>query len=130
MSTVPTGDPAAARAARAAGLEGGIARVLQGGTYIAIALVAIGVVLMLAAGLSPFDQAPGLDLGRIVADLLALRPEGFLWVGLLVVMATPAARVAVALVGYARDGEREMMIVSTLILFVIGLGIVLGTAAG
>jgi uncharacterized membrane protein len=124
----PTAEPAA-RAARAAGLEGGIARLLQTGTYVAIVLVAAGVVLMLVHGLSPRDTAPGLDAGRIVADLIALRPEGFLWAGLLVVMLTPAARVGLALVGYARDGEREMMIVSLLILVVIAIGIILGSAA-
>ena len=125
----PAPSPAAAREARAAGLEGGIARLLQGGTYLAVALIAIGVVVMLANGLSPYDAAPALDPGRLVADLVGLRPEGFLWLGLLVVLGTPAARVALALVGYARDGEREMTIVAILILVVIVIGIVLGTAA-
>jgi uncharacterized membrane protein len=120
----------AARAMLAAGLEGRIARLLQGGTYVAIALIAVGVALMLSSGLSPLDHAPALDLGRLVGDVVALRPEGFLWLGLLVVLATPAARVAVALVGYARDGEREMTIVAILILVVISIGIALGTAAG
>ncbi|MBI3745509.1 MAG: DUF1634 domain-containing protein [Chloroflexi bacterium] len=129
MTAPPTPDRAAARTARAAGLEGGIARLLQTGTYVAIALIAIGVVLMLARGLSPADHAPALDPGRILANLVAQRPEGFLWVGVLVVMLTPAARVVLALVGYARDGEREMVIVSFLILTVIAIGIVLGSAA-
>jgi uncharacterized membrane protein len=122
-------DRDAARAARAAGLEGGIARLLQVGTYVAVALITLGVVLMLANGLSPSATAPGLEPGRLVGDLVALRPEGFLWLGLLVVLGTPAARVALALVGYARDGEREMMVVAMLILVVIVIGIVLGTAA-
>jgi uncharacterized membrane protein len=130
MSDVRRTERIAAREMRAAGLEGGIARLLQGGTYVAIALIAVGVVLMLASGQSPLDHAPALDLGRLVGDVAALRPEGFLWLGLLVVLATPAARVAMALVGYAREGEREMTIVAILILVVIGVGIVLGTAAG
>jgi uncharacterized membrane protein len=125
----PTAQPDAAQAARAAGLEGGIARLLQAGTYVAVALIAIGVAIMLANGLSPFDTSPSLDPGRLVGDLLGLRPEGFLWLGLLVVLLTPAARVALALVGYARDGEREMTIVAILILVVIAIGIALGTAA-
>lgn len=127
MTVEPRHDRAASTA-RAAGLEGGIARLLQVGTYVAVGLIAVGVVLMLADGLSPQDVAPDLDPGRLVGDLVALRPEGFLWLGLLVVMATPAARVALALFGFARDGEREMMIVSLLILVVIAVGVVLGTA--
>ena len=122
------GTAAAARTAAARGLEGRIARLLRVGTYAAVALVAVGVVLMLAHGRSPLDAAPGLDIGRLAGDLLALRPEGFLWLGLLVVMATPASRVALALVGYARDGEREMLAVATLILLVILVGVVLGSA--
>ena len=122
-------DPEAAHAARVAGLEGSIARLLQGGTYLAVALIAIGVAIMLANGLSPYDAAPGLDPGRLLGDLVGLRPEGFLWLGLLVVLLTPAARVALALVGYARDGEREMTVVAILILVVIVIGIALGTAA-
>ena len=129
MSAQPTQAGPGARAARASGLEGGIARLLQVGTYVAVALIATGVVLMRANGLSPSDAAPALDPGRLIGDLLALQPAGFLWLGLLVVLVTPAARVALALVGYAREGEREMAIVAVLILAVIGVGILLGTAA-
>jgi uncharacterized membrane protein len=129
MSDRSTADREAALAARAAGLEGGIARLLQVGTYVAIALIAVGVAIMLAKGLSPYDAAPALDPGRLVADLVGLRPEGFLWLGLLVVLGTPAARVGLALVGYARDGEREMTIIAILILIVIVIGIILGTTA-
>ena len=129
MSDLERRDQEAAQAARAAGLEGGIARLLQGGTYVAVALITMGVALMLVNGLSPLGAAPRLDPGRLVGDLIALRPEGFLWLGLLVVLGTPAARVGLALVGYARDGEREMTIIAILILIVIVIGIVLGTAA-
>jgi len=108
-----------AEAVAMAGLEGGIARLLQTGTYVAIGLIAVGTVLMLVHGLSPADQAPALDPGRLVGDLLALRPEGFLWLGLLVVLLTPAAR----------GGEREMATVAALILVVVVIGIALGTAA-
>lgn len=129
MSAPTQADGPLGRAAQARGLEDEIARLLQIGTYVAVALVSAGVVLMLAHGLSPYERARALDLGRLPGELLALRPEGLLWFGILVVMATPAARVALALVGYARDGEREMMVVALLILVVIALGIILGTAA-
>src|SRR5207244_5547745 len=91
-------------------LESSIARLLTVGTYGSIALVAVGVVLMLAAGSSPLGAAPGFDLDRLEADLGALRPEGFLWLGILGLIATPASRVAAALVGYARSGERAMVL--------------------
>lgn len=109
-------------------LEPRIARVLKLGTYTSIVLIAVGVVLMATTGTSPRDLAPALDLARIPGDLVALRPSGFLWLGMLVILATPSARVAVALAGYVRRGEREMAIVALLILVVIAVGVVLGTA--
>jgi uncharacterized membrane protein len=122
--------PAGGAMARAAGLEGRVARLLRLGTYAAVILLAIGVALMLATGRSPLDAAPGLDPGSLVADVFSGQPAGFLWLGLLVVLATPAARVAVAVVGFARAGDTRMAIVAVLILLVIALGVVLGTIGG
>jgi uncharacterized membrane protein len=110
-----------------ASLEVRIARLLSAGTLAAVALLAIGCVVLLATGRSPLDVAPSLDPGRIPADIASLQPAGFLWLGLLAVVATPGARVAAALVGYARQGEREMAIVSGLILVVIAAGVAAGT---
>jgi uncharacterized membrane protein len=110
-------------------LEATIARLLSIGTYVSIALVAIGVVLLLASGSSPLDAAPGLDVGRLANDLATLQPAGFLWLGILGLIATPAARVTAALVGYALAGERPMVLVSILILVVIAIGVAVGVAA-
>jgi uncharacterized membrane protein len=111
-------------------LESQIARLLTVGTYASIACVAIGVAALLASGVSPFAAAPALDLGRLGRSLVALRPDGFLWLGILGLIATPAARVAAALVGYARSGERTMVVVACLILVVIAIGVAVGLAAG
>lgn len=110
-------------------LESTIARLLTIGTYASIGLVAVGVILLAIARTSPLEAAPVFDLGRLGADLVALRPAGFLWLGIVGVIATPAARVVAALVGYARSGERAMVVVSALILVVIALGVLSGTAA-
>ncbi|MBA2382420.1 MAG: DUF1634 domain-containing protein, partial [Chloroflexi bacterium] len=58
-------------------------------------------------------------------DVVALRPAGFLWLGLVAVVATPAARVAASLVGFARRGERTMVVVASLILAVIVISVAL-----
>ncbi len=108
-------------------MEGRIARLLRLGTYLAIGLIAIGVVLMLVTGRSPLDVAPALDPVRLVADLVGLRPAGFLWLGLLVVVLTPASRVAVSAIGYARLGDRRMAAIAVLVLIVILTGVLLGT---
>ena len=107
------------------GLERTIARLLTGGTYLSIGLLTIGLGLMLATGIDPLSDGPAFDPARIVPDVLALRPAGFIWLGLLAVVATPAARVATSLVGFARSGERPMVAVAALILFVIAVSVAL-----
>ena len=119
-------DAAARAGGLEGGLEGGIARLLRVGTYSAVTLIAIGVVLMLANGLSPVDLAPPLDLRRLGSDLAALRPEGFLWLGLIAILLTPAARVVVSALEYARRGDRSMALIAVLVILVILTGIVLG----
>ncbi len=124
MTRSAPADPAGPSGVR---LERSIARLLTVGTYASIVLLAIGFVLMLAAGISPLDGAPPFDAAAIPADILALQPVGFLWLGLIVVVATPAARVAASLVGYLRQGERRMALVAVAILVVIGLSVLLAS---
>jgi uncharacterized membrane protein len=117
-------DPVAtARTATSSDLEPAVARLLTIGTYLAISLLAIGFFLLLGSGLGPRSADGGLDIGRIPAEIAALQPAGFVWLGLIAVVATPSARVATALVGYVRRGERDMAIVAGLILIVIALSV-------
>jgi uncharacterized membrane protein len=76
-------------------------------------------------GGSPLDVAPNLDLTRIPADLVAGRPDGYLWLGLIAAIATPCARVVASLFGYVRRRERAMTLISILILAVIALTVAL-----
>jgi len=114
----------------AADLEPALARVLQAGTYVSITLVAAGTVLLLAGGISPLAGGPELHTDRLLSDIAAARPEGFLWLGILGICMTPALRVAAALVGFWRRGERPMVAVALLILAVVGAGVVTGLLAG
>lgn len=123
-----TGRPDRARSA--ANLDLTVARILMTGTYISVVLVAVGVILMLATGISPLDPAPSLDLSRIVADIVALEPAGYLWLGLLAVIATPSARVVASLVGYADGRDWQMVAVSIGILAVIATSVVLAIGLG
>jgi uncharacterized membrane protein len=113
---------------RADELDRTIARLLTAGAYVSVALLAIGVALMAVAGLSPLTEGPAFDPARLVANVVTLRPEGFLWLGLIAAIATPSARVAASLVGYLRRGERAMAGVSLLILGVIVLSVLLAAA--
>jgi uncharacterized membrane protein len=111
--------------APAADLERSIARLLTLGTYVSVVLLLVGVVLMLVSGIGPRSGGPVFDSATLGPDLVAFRPAGFIWLGLIAVVATPAARVLASLVGYARRGERAMVIVAALILLVIALSVAL-----
>ena len=103
------------------GVELAIARLLLAGTVLGMAFIAIGVVLMAVNDVSPIAETfPPFDAGRLAADLGALRPEGFLWAGLIVVIATPIARVGGELLAFALRGDTRMSLVALAILLVVG----------
>lgn len=107
-----------------------IGRLLIVVTYVAGALLLIGVLLMLASGISPLSGGPRLDLSTIVADLTSLQPAGFLWLGLITVIATPITRVIAAAVGFAQVGERQMVVIAVGIVGVIALSIATAVVTG
>jgi uncharacterized membrane protein len=111
-------------------LDLAIARLLWIGTLVGVALLAVGFLLIVIAGRSPLDPQASLDVRRLPDDLLAGRPEGAIWLGLLVLIATPSARVVASLVGYLRAGERGMVLVSAAILVVVAVGVIVGVALG
>ncbi len=117
-------------APKAPDFEAVIGRVLIAMTYVAVTLLVIGVLLMFAAGTSPLSGGPAFHLGDIASDILALRPEGFIWLGLLVVLSTPIVRVVVAGFGYGRAREWPMVGVAIGILTVIAVAILTATFTG
>ncbi len=116
----------AGRRLDAAAIETLIARLLVVGTYLAMGLVLLGVVGMLLTGVDPLDHGspPVFDLARIPADLFALRPEGFLWLGIGLVIALPVGRVIVAGVGFLAARDRRLALVSLAVLLVVTASIV------
>jgi uncharacterized membrane protein len=117
-----TADPANGQRAD---LDRSIARLLTIGTYVSVALLAIGVIKMFVDGIRPLGGGPPFRPELILDDLLRRRPAGLMWLGLVVVVATPAARVVASLVGFLRRGERTMAIVAAAILVVIALSVAL-----
>ena len=132
-ATVPPTSPDAAAVAResnARAFETRIGKLLVGATYLAVGLLIVGVALMIANGISPLADPPTFEPGAIVSGLTTLQPTAFLWLGLAVVIATPISRVLVALVGYARTGDRLMVAVSVAVLIVITVGVVTAVVEG
>lgn len=118
--------PGSAAPSELAALERGVRRVLTVGTWSGIALLGVGVALMLVNGVSPTSETfPLFDAGKIVPDLLAMRPEGFLWAGIVVFIVTPIARVTGELTLYVRGREWALTAIAIAILIIVALSLVL-----
>jgi uncharacterized membrane protein len=100
-----------------------IGQLLIAVTYVSVVLLLVGVVLLMGQGIAPLSGGPNLDLERLPEDLLALDPAGFLWLGLLAILAAPVSRVSVALVAYLLDEDWLMVGVSAAILLVIAIAL-------
>ena len=107
-----------------------LGRLLIAVTYAAIALLLVGVLLMLVAGISPLAGGPELDPRELLGDLARVDPAGFLWLGLLAVIATPVSRVLGAAIGFARRGETSMAAIAAAILAVISCGVAAALITG
>ena len=109
-----------------------VARILVAGTYLAVGLILIGVLGMLAQGIDPLalDTAPAFDPAAIPSDVASLRPAGFLWAGIVVVMTLPIGRVVVAGAGFFASGERRLALISALVVLVVALSLVVASQVG
>jgi uncharacterized membrane protein len=85
---------------------------------------------MAATGQSPLAPAPPFDPRALAGDATALRPEPFLWLGLVIAIGTPSARVLASFVGYIARGERLMAAISLAILAVIAIGVGIAVVTG
>lgn len=117
------------REARRLAAERVIGRLLTAVTYLSVVLLVVGVGLMLRAGISPVAGGPGLDLATLGSEVVALGPAGFLWLGLLAVIAAPISRVVLAAVAYGRDGDWPMVGIAFAILAIIVIGVATASAA-
>jgi len=107
-------------------MEAAVARLLVVGTWLAMGLVLVGVVLMLAAGLDPLDHGavPPFRLAAIPGEILALDPAGFLWAGIVLIIALPIGRVVVSGLGFLAARDVRMAAISLGVLVVVLVSVV------
>jgi len=122
--STPAGTPSAGTRSgdrTAYALEALVSKVLVVGTWTAMGLILAGVLLMLIGGVDPLAHGvtPPFDPARIPADMVALKPEGFLWAGIALIVALPVGRVVVAGVGFLAAGDRRLALVSLLVFLVV-----------
>ena len=107
-------------------MEAAVARLLVVGTWLAMGLVLVGVPLKLAAGLDPLDHGavPPFRLAAIPGEILALDPAGFLWAGIVLIIALPIGRVVVSGLGFLAARDVRMAAISLGVLVVVLVSVV------
>jgi len=116
-------------------IENILGNLLRAGVLLSALVVLIGgVIYLLRHGRSPMDfgvfRGEPADLRSvrgIIRDTLALRGRGIIQLGLLLLIATPVARVAFSIFGFAEERDR-MYVVFTVIVFSILLYSLIGSA--
>jgi uncharacterized membrane protein len=104
---------------RTASIEHKASRVLQAGIWSSGILMATGLLLALLQGVEASQG--NTTVSQILRFVLAEpgHPLAFLYAGLLVLMFTPVLRVITALIGFAEEGDRRFVVVSTAVLILL-----------
>ncbi|MGB2604439.1 MAG: DUF1634 domain-containing protein [Candidatus Sulfotelmatobacter sp.] len=116
-------------------IENILGNLLRAGVLLSALVVLIGgVIYLLRHGRSPIEfgvfRGEPADLRGvrgIIRETVALRGRGIIQLGLLLLIATPVARVAFSIFGFAEERDR-MYVVFTLIVFSILLYSLIGSA--
>lgn len=115
-------------------IENVLGNLLRAGVLLSALVVSLGgAIYLLRHGHSPVDfrvfrgePADLRDVRGIIGDTVALHGRGIIQLGLLLLIATPVARVAFSIFGFAQERDR-MYVVFTVIVFSILLFSLLGS---
>jgi uncharacterized membrane protein len=106
-------------------LERAVHRSLLAGLLLSGFLLVVGLVIALTAH-EGRGTGPPPPLAALIADALTGRGLAVLDLGLLILMATPAVRVAVLVVGWWMAGEKRFAVVAATVLALLAASFVLG----
>lgn len=114
-----------------------IGRLLQVGVFIAAAVVLVGAALLLVnhggnpASYSEFRGEPSelRTIAGIVRGAVALHAAAIVQLGLVLLIATPIARVAFTLIAFILQRDRTYVWITTLVMILLLFGLVFGRGA-
>lgn len=109
-----------------------IGNLLRTGVLLSALMVLFGAVIYLVRhGQSPADyrvfRGEPSDLrgvGGILRDAVALRGGGIIQLGLLLLIATPVARVAFSIFGFAEERDRLYVVVASIVLLILAYSLI------
>ena len=115
-------------------VEQAVGNLLRIGVLTAATVAAAGGIAYLARhGTAPVDyrafQGAPQDLRSIrgiVVSAFSLRSLGVIQLGILLLIATPIARVALSLIGFSRQGDRKYVVITALVLGILLFGLLGG----
>jgi uncharacterized membrane protein len=121
-----------------AGIERMVSVLLRTGVLISGVIVFAGGAYYLArhgeapANYRPFHSQPSQDriVSQIVAGALALRPRSIIQFGILLLIATPIARVAFSLVAFVFERDWMYVAITALVLAILLFSLITGAVAG
>ena len=109
-----------------------ISNLLRSGVLVSALVVLFGGVLYLARhGHSPTDYrvfrgepSELRSVGGILRDAVALSGRGVIQLGLLLLIATPVARVAFSIFGFAEERDRMYVVIASIVLLVLACSLI------
>lgn len=106
-------------------LCGVVQPILRWGMVLSLVLMLLGLALGVVLGIEGTSVVP---LEKIPSQILELDPAAFLTLGIVLLIATPLARVVGALCVFIREGDRKFILVSLAVLLAVALAVFLGAA--
>jgi uncharacterized membrane protein len=109
-----------------------IGGLLRAGVVVSAIVVLAGAIVYLARnGESPInyrnfhgEPADFRSISGVLRQVMALRGRGIIQLGLVLLIATPVARVAFSILGFAREGDRMYATVASIVLLILLYSIV------
>ena len=119
-----------------------ISNILRGGVLLSVALVLAGTMLTFVHHADYLSRSESLDallhgassypttIGEVLRGVASFQGRSFVMLGLLVLIATPVARVAVSTVAFIELGDRVFVAITFCVLVLLGVALLLGKAGG
>jgi uncharacterized membrane protein len=103
----------------------GISHVLRGGLLVSVGVFVAGLAISALEGTS--FPSTTVEPERLLVDLVHLRPQALLTLGVLILILTPVARVAVSVVAVLKAGDRTYAAITAIVLLNLIGAFLLGT---
>jgi uncharacterized membrane protein len=109
-----------------------IGNLLRAGVFFSAFIVVLGgAIYLIRHGRSPVDYGVFRSepsnlrhVGAIVREAFSLRGRGIIQLGLLFLIATPVARVAFSIFGFAEEKDRMYVIVASIVLIILAYSLI------